>query len=898
MINSDFLKLYLLRRFILFFCFFLYLGTLFSQDLKSVYIDPSANGKGIKDYLSEVEQEHKVDFIFAEDIVGNFSVNGVIAQYNLLDYLQVYFSAWELELVLVKSNVALILPRDLAKKINQKNGFWVLKPSKQGKINLIGEIYDVELNEPLIGAQIVIESLNTGGITDLDGNFSIDYRTNDKYNVVRTLYAGYDSYLQLIAYSKFGEDKLPRTLLYPGLTKLEGVIITSQSIDRNVSDKLTGVESIGIESIKSLPTFMGEVDIVNGLTTLPGVSKVGELASGFNVRGGNLGQNLIRQDGATIYNPSHLFGFYSAFNPDIVDDVTLIKGGGNARYGSRVSSIMDVTLRNGETRDYHVTGGVGMVSSRLAVEGPLVKNKSSFIIGGRLSYADWVLGLTKDVRLTQSSADFGDLTAKFFQMIDENNFISLSGYGSFDSFSLASDSIFSWGNKSLALKWGHNFSPNTGSQLTLAASSYKSELHNTDEIEGFIYKNGVSNINLIYNIDSKFSEEKQINYGLEANYSMINPGESQNTIPASNVLEFDIDDHKTLETALFAQYDWDITNQFAVSAGLRYSQFYRFGKGVIYDYDYNLTNSQFPEKKDTLNYGAGELIDFQHGLEPRVSFRFKINTSMSLKVSYYRTYQYLHLISNTTASSPLDYWLSSGPNLKPEIGDQVSLGIFKNINESKYELSAEAYYKYVKNTIDYIEGAEVQLSESIEGNLIQGDGIAYGVEFLARKNIGKLNGWLSYTYSRSLLQFNSTYDVLTVNEGGLYPSQHDQPHNLSIVMNYAASKMLSFSANFSYASGRPITVPISKFSYYGYPTINSYSQRNEFRVPDYHRLDVSVTLKGEHPGKRYQGEFVLSIFNVYGRNNVFAVFFDRYGTASKVSIVGNMFPSLSYNFKF
>lgn len=898
MVNYNSQTVYLLGRIIIFFSFFLYQGTLFSQGLKSLYIDPSANGKGIKDYLSEVEKEHNVDFVFDGDIVGNFSVNGVIDQHGLLDYLTEYFSAWGFDVVLVKPNVAVILPSELASRFNQKNGFYVLKPSKPGIINLTGEIYDVELNEPLIGAQIIVESLNVGEITNLEGRFSFDYHTNDTYNVVRTQYASYDTYSQLIAYSKYGDDKLPRTLLQPALTKLEGVIITANSIDRNVSDKLTGVENLGIESIKALPTFMGEVDIVNGLTTLPGVSKVGELASGFNVRGGNLGQNLIRQDGATIYNPSHLFGFYSAFNPDIVDDVTLIKGGGNARYGSRVSSIMDVTLRSGETRGYHVTGGVGMVSSRLAVEGPLVKNKSSFILGGRISYADWILGLTKDIKLTQSSTDFGDLTAKFFQMIDENNYISLSAYGSFDGFSLASDSIFSWGNKNLAIKWGHNFSSNTDSQLTLAVSSYDSELHNTDEIEGFIYKNGVNNANLIYNIDTKFSDERHINYGLEANFSLINPGESHNTIPESNVSEFTIDKHKTLETALFTQYDWDITNHIAVSAGLRYSQFYRFGSGVIYGYDYNLTDSQFPAKRDTLYYGTGELIDFQQGLEPRVSLRYKINPSMSLKASYYRTYQYLHLISNTTASSPLDYWLSSGPNLKPEIGDQVSLGFFKNFKENEYELSAEAYYKHVKNTVDYIEGAEVQLSESIERNLIQGDGIAYGIEFLAKKNIGKINGWLSYTYSRSLLRFNSIYNILTVNDGELYPSQHDQPHNLSIVLNFAASKMLSFSANFNYATGRPITVPTSKFSYFSYPTINTYSQRNEFRVPDYHRLDVSVTFKGNHPEKRFQGELVLSIFNVYGRKNVFAVYFDRFGTARKVSIIGNMFPSLSYNFKF
>lgn len=896
--NFHFLIFRLSKRVIFFLLFFLIHGILFSQDLKSLYVNPSDDGIGVKDFLFKVEEEHKVDFIFDEDVIGNFGLNGINGQFNMLEYLGMYFSAWGFKIVLIKPNVALIIPSSTLERVNLKKGIVAVKPSKNGKINLRGEIYDIDVNEPLVGAQFIVESVNVGVVTDIDGKFTVDYDTKYKYNVVRTQYQGYDSFVQIVAYSKYGEDRLPRTSLYPAVTRLEDVIVTSESIDQNVNEKLTGSAKLGIESIKSLPTFMGEVDIVNGLTTLPGVSTVGELASGFNVRGGNLGQNLIRQDGATIFNPSHLFGFYSAFNPDIVDDVTLIKGGGNAKFGSRVSSIMDVTLRNGETRDYKFNGGIGMVSSRLSVEGPLVKNKSSFILGGRMSYADWVLDLTNDIQLSQSTANFGDFTGKLFQMIDENNFISISGYGSFDSFSLATDSVFSWSNKNLALKWGHTFNSNTGSQLTLALSSYDTELDNKDEVEGFVYENGVTSTNVMYNVETVFSEQKQLNYGVEGNYSIINPGESKNSVPKSNVTEFNIDDHKTLETAIFGQYSWDITEQFAVSAGLRYSQFFRFGKAEIYKFDYNLTDSQFPERKDTLNFGPNELVEYQHGLEPRISFRYKLDPSTSLKASYYRTYQYIHLISNTTSASPLDYWLSGGPNLKPEIGDQVSLGVFKNLSDNIYEFSAEAYYKNVKNTIDYIEGAEVKLSESVEGSLIQGKGISYGLEFLARKNVGQLNGWLSYTYSRSLLEFNSEFEVLTLNEGDLYPSQYDQPHNMSVVMNYKVNKILSISANFNYATGRPITVPISKFSYYGYPTVNAYSDRNEFRVPDYHRLDLSFTLKGEHPHRRFQGEWVLSIFNVYGRNNVFAVSFDKYGRASKVSIIGNMFPSLSYNFKF
>ena len=483
-------------------------------------------------------------------------------------------------------------------------------------------------------------------------------------------------------------------------------------------------------------------------------------------------------------------------------------------------------------------------------------------------------------------------------MINEDNFISVSGYSSFDSFNLASDSTFKWKTNNISLKWGHNFDQITSSQLVLASSNYSSELLNKDEIQGFRYQNGLNNSNLAYSFESKFSDKHQLFYGLEANYSIINPGKSENTTEFSSAQEFDIINPKALETALYAHYDWDITDRFAVSGGIRYSQFYRLGSGTIYKFDYNITDSYFPDLLDTLHYGNNELIDFQHGLEPRVSMRYKLDDLTSIKASYYRTNQYLHLISNTTSSSPLDYWLAGGPNLKQQIGDQYSIGFFRNLKENKYEFSVEGFYRETQNAIDYIEGADIKLTETIEGMLIQGEGVAYGAEVLARKNTGRLSGWFSYTYSRSLRRFNSQFDVLTVNKGELYPSQYDQPHNLSAILNFRATRTLFLSANFSYATGRPITIPVSKYFYDAYLSVLNYSERNEYRVPDYHRLDVSATLKGDNPSKRYQGEWVLSIFNVYGRNNAYAIYFNQYGRAKKVSIIGNMFPSLSYNFKF
>jgi len=872
--------------------------SLYGQNFNTIPIDASVNGSLIKDYLKSIEETNNVDFIFDENAFGNFSINGITTEQNILTYLAKYFSAFDLNLVQVKPNVVLILPRSTVSRFYKSNLYIVLKKSNDAKTILKGEIFDSSTDEILIGAQLIVEGTNSGALSEVDGTYSIDLNNRIPLNTITVKYIGYDSFSFLLILSEYGDELEVVTKIFPNSTQLEDVIISATKLDRNVSDKLTGVQKLGIESIKLLPSFMGEIDPVRGITTLPGVSAVGELSSGFNVRGGDLGQNLIRQDGAIIINPSHLFGFYSAFNPDLVAEVNLIKGGGNAKNGSRVSSIMDVSLRNGDTRKLKVSAGIGLISSRLTIEGPLKKNKSSFIIGGRGSYTNWLLEQTKDLKLTQSSANFGDITAKVFQLINDKNFVSVSGYSSYDNFNLGSDSTFQWTTNNISLKWGHTFNETTDSHLTLAGSQYITALDNSDEIDNFIYKNGSSSGSLSYDIDKSFSENKSLNFGIEGIYTLINPGKLENQSSQSNTKPFQIDDHNALETAAYVHYEWDITDEIAISTGLRYSQFYRIGNGVIYDFNYNVNESIFPELIDTLAFSTGELIDFQHGLEPRLSMRYIINNSTSVKASFYKTNQYLHLISNTTSSTPLDYWLSSGPNLLPEIGNQFSLGFFRNSKDNNYEISIEGFYRNTKNPIDYIEGADIKLTESIEGLLIQGKGIAYGTELLARKNRGKLNGWVSYTYSRSLRQFNSQYEVLKVNNGKYYASQYDQPHNLSVVLNYKYGPILSFSANFNFSSGRPITIPTSKFSYDAYLSVLNYSDRNEYRVPDYHRLDISATLKNNIDNKKFRSEWNLSIFNIYSRNNAYTIFFNQYGSAKKVSILGNAFPSLTYNFKF
>jgi outer membrane receptor protein involved in Fe transport len=643
---------------------------------------------------------------------------------------------------------------------------------------------------------------------------------------------------------------------------------------------------------------MGEVDPIRSLTTLPGVSTSGELAAGFNVRGGESGQNLVLQDGAIIYNPSHLFGFFSAFNPDMVSGVTLYKGGGPAYFGGRISSVLDVSLKNGDAGKHSVTGGIGFVSSRLAAEGPIVRNKSSYLVGGRISYCNWLINATDDIQLKNSSANFYDITAKVFQTINENNYLTISLYNSYDAFSLAADSVFSWGTQNYALKWDHTFKENFFSTLNISNSNYFSEVESNNELDGFVYRNAINNLALKYDLTYSLSEESKLIAGLESTGTLLEPGKRDPDENAVNIKPENMNDQRSIESAVYVQGDFKLSKKLSMTAGLRYSYFVRLGREDIYTYDYNNIQGRYPGILDTIQYSNGDVIKHYSGLEPRLSLRFLMSENASLKASYFRGYQYMHLISNTTSVTPQDYWVSSGPYLKPEIGDQYSLGYFRNLKQNRYEVSVEGFYKNVTNAVDYIEGADITLNPVLDAGLSQGKGRAYGVEVLLKRNTGRLNGWLAYTYSRSLRKFD-TESSIVINDGKYYPSAFDQPNNVSLVLNYQLDARTTFSANFNYSTGRPITIPISKFSYDAYLSVLNYSERNEYRIPDYHRLDVSLTIK-ENPNKKHRihSEWVISIFNVYGRKNTYSIFFDRYGRAKKLSVLGSIFPSISYNFRF
>jgi hypothetical protein len=877
--------------------FLLVCGSVRAQSFREAVISPADNGRVLSDVLAEMENLHGIEFICDEKEMQTYTINGIVEKERLTDFLKDYLV--DFRLFKVSDEVMFIIHRSGSDHFALNDDNFLLFPERDDSLfTLRGSVVDGLSREPLINAKIFVRQTGATTVADENGKFHLGSLRRE-ITEVDVEYVGYESNHYVIGFSRLGTaQELPAALM-PVSHELESVTITAARVDENITAKITGVENLSIATIKTVPAFLGEVDPIRSLTSLPGVSTIGELASGFNVRGGEAGQNLVLQDGAILYNPSHLFGFFSAFNPDMVSNVTLYKGGGPAHFGSRISSVLDVSLRNGNPAKHTVTGGVGMVSSRLSFEGPITRNKSSYLIGGRISYCNWLVHATDNIGLRNSGANFSDVTGKIFQTINGKNFVTVTGYHSYDDFKLATDSVFSWNTTNVSLKWDHTFQENVFSTLTAMSSNYFSQVHSISQIEGFRYKNAIRSLGFKYDISRVVNEGSKLLWGVESTATTMEPGKLTPDDQFDNVSAADMQDQRSLETAVYFEWSKDLTKKWAIAAGVRYSHFLRLGKEDIYTFDYDHYAGRYPEILDTVSYASGETIKHYSGLEPRISLSFLISSFSSLKASYYRGYQYLHLISNTSSSTPQDYWVTSGPYLKPQIGDQYSLGFFKDVDEHRYQLSLEGFYKNINNAVDYIEGADITLNPALEAGLAQGQGQAYGAELLVKRPAGRVNGWLAYTYSRSLRRFAGTREVLTINHGNYYPSTFDQPHHFSLILNYQLGIRSSLSANFNYSTGRPITIPVSKFSYAAYLSVLNYSERNDYRLDDYHRLDLSLTIRNKpRSNERLKSEWVISVFNVYGRKNTYSVSFNRFGTASKMSVLGSIFPSVSYNFRF
>jgi hypothetical protein len=661
-----------------------------------------------------------------------------------------------------------------------------------------------------------------------------------------------------------------------------------------------GFEKLDIKTMKSVSAIMGEVDILRVILTLPGVQTVGEASTGLNVRGGSADQNLILYNNAVVYNPTHLFGFFTAFNPDEIKSTELLKSGIPAELGGRLSSVIDISSRSGNAEKFVGTGGVGPLTGRLTLEGPLVKDKTSFLMGARSSYSNWLLSKVPDKTISNSRASFNDVNLNINHIHNQNNSLFYSVYWSNDKFKFNDDSLYRYNNFVTSLNWKHTFSDRLNSQIVLTHSGYT---YSVESIE-----NALNAFKLSYKLNQtdfkgEFNyipiENHSLMFGLNATLYTIKPGMKEPLGNSSLVLVDKLQQERAIESALFIGDNFEINPRFSIYGGLRYSFFTALGPKYVYQYTEGL-----PRKEDTiidtLFIRSGSTATY-HGPEYRFSMKYLLSEDLSVKASYNVMRQYLHMLSNTTSISPTDIWKISDSHIKPQRGSQLSVGVYKNFKSGKIVTSLEGYYKKIRNTLDYKDGADLVLNHTIETDVLNASGVAFGAELMVKKPSGKLNGWISYAYSRSYLRTDSEFAAETVNEGHYYPSNYDKPHAANLIGNYKFSHRFSLSLNTTYSTGRPITLPLAKYQLEE-ATRLFYSERNQYRVPDYFRIDVSVNLEGNHKIKKLaHSSWTFGVYNLTGRNNIYSVYFRSEGTAIKgykMAIFGSPVPSITYNFRF
>jgi hypothetical protein len=786
--------------------------------------------------------------------------------------------------------------------------FSLITITAQQKYTLSGTITEENSNETLIGVTIAFPELRTGVTTNEYGFYSITLPEGE-YQVLVS-YLGFKEIVQNIALDK--DTKIDFKLTEEA-EQLEEVVVTENVEKMDIRKPQMSVNTLSVSTIKKIPVILGEADVIKSILLLPGVTNAGEGASGFNVRGGAVDQNLILLDEAIIFNSSHLFGFFSVFNPDAIKDIKLYKGGIPARYGGRVSSVLDIFQKEGNSKELKVNGGIGAVASRLLVEGPIKKDKAAFLIGGRASYAHLFLPLF-DV---DNTAYFFDLNTKLNYKLNANNNIFLSGYFGRDVFGINDSFVNTYGNTVANFRWNHLFSDKLFSNLSLIYSDYYYGLKL--DFVGFNWNSGIRNFNVKYDLKHYMNDKLQINYGLNNIYYQFNPGKIEPSNLESGILEEQLTQKYANEFAAYIDVEHRVTENLSLGYGLRFSNFIRLGQDELNIYENDnpvlfdpfLLIYQEAEPIEVINPGRGGSLATFSNFEPRASLAYTFNSKSSVKASYTRLAQYLHLLSNTSSPTPLDVWTPSGPFVEPQLLDQYALGYFRNINDGEYSIESEVFYKDIQNRIDYIDGANLIANDAIEQVILNGEARAYGLEFLLRKNEGRFQGWLAYTLSKSeqrtpgrpAVEDNGRSNLESgINLGQWYNTPYDKTHDVSLFASYELNKKWSFNTNFVYQTGQPTNYPVGQFEFQGL-TIPYFGLRNEERLPDYHRIDVSATLTPKkNSNRKVQGEWIFSIYNLYNRRNAASINFRRnqdtgVNEAIRTSIFG-VVPAVTYNFKF
>jgi hypothetical protein len=766
--------------------------------------------------------------------------------------------------------------------------------NRPGSVDISGVIIESDTRESLIGATIFIEGLASGTVSNQLGFFNL--------NLPR------GSYKMLVTYVGMKQKRIFINVYGPGTLNIEmtsALIPLKEAIvyaQRNaiLQRQESGAVKIDIEAVKFQPTVMGEPDIVKSILLIPGVQSVGEGAIGFNVRGGSADQNLMLLYGAPVYYPSHFFGFFTSVNADIIKDFTIYKGGIPAKYGGRISSVIDITQKEGNRREFSGNAGISPVTTHLLLEGPLVKDKASFFLAGRTTYSNWVLKLIDDPALQNSQAAFYDLNASVSWDLNKNNKLDISSYISHDAFRLNSDTLYEYNNNIVSARLRHFFTQKHYAIFTLDNSFFSYRMSSDKLVtEAFSLYHQINTSELKADF-SLFQGKHEIRYGMNLSLHSVLPGNKLPLNDSSLVLAEEIPVERALEGALYIDEKYSFSDAIFVNAGLRLSTFHSFGPGSVLIYD-PAFSKQKESVIDTVTYGKGNVISKYAGPEFRFSVNFRTSENSSLKLNYNHMLQYLHLLSNTTSISPTDTWKLSDYYLKPQAGDQFAAGFYKQLVGGRIESSVEVYYKRVKNVVDYKGMADLVFNEHIEMDLAPVRGRAYGIELQFKKIAGRTRWDAGYTWSRALLQSTGVHSDESINGGRWFPANYDKPHNVVLTYTFIYSRRLSFSSNFIWSSGRPVTYPITSY-YIGHKLVIQYSDRNQYRVPDYARLDVSCTINGNlRSHKIANPHLVLSVYNLLGRDNVYSVYFgsvDNVIHGYRLSVFAKAIPSVSFNFDF
>jgi len=900
-----------------------------SQDL-SGHVDVHLNNRSFGNLISHLESSTRFKFYYDTSLTDSLKIDVDLTDVSVTEVLDKVFANTDFHYAIYKENIFITkgkqiiaqLPsqylQDKKDKVTIKEiqvadlseTKSVVSASLENKVYIIGAntvsdrttatiagyIRNSKTGEPASGVAISISKLKIGAITDQFGYYSLTLpKGKHELNIRAIGFRDTRRQINLLGDGKFDINVQEQIL------SLKEVVITSDKAS-NIRRTQMGVEKLDIKTIKQVPTVFGEADVLRVVLTLPGVKSVGESSTGFNVRGGSADQNLILFNDATVFNPAHFFGFFSAFNPEVIKDVQLYKSSIPAKYGGRLASVLELNGREGNKKELTGTAGIGLITSRLNIEGPIIKDKTSFIAGGRTTYSNWIMNLLpKKSGYKDAKAGFYDLNLSVSHQQNPKNNFYFTGYLSSDQSNLASDTTYRYQNQNYSLRWKHTFNNKFQSIVSTGLDKYSYNNFSTyNEEVDYRLKFSIQQTYLKSSFNYYINPKWNLEFGAGSIYYISKPGSMQPYNNKSLIVVDELPTERAVESAVFAEQRYDVTKDITINGGIRYSIYNSFGPASV-----NVYANDLPKSDDnviaTTNYGNREFIHTYHGPEYRLSARFALNPASSIKVSYNSLRQYIHMLSNTTSISPTDVWKLSDLNIAPQKGDQYSLGLYKNLRRNTIEISAEAYYKNIKDFLDYKSGAVLILNHKIEQDVLPTQGKAYGIELMAKKLTGKLNGWVSYTYARTFLRTAEVTGVNSINGGNYYPSNYDKPHDFTLIGNYRFSHRVSFSLNVTSSTGRPITLPVGKYTYSGGQRV-LYSDRNQYRIPNYFRSDISLNVLGNHKIKQLtHNSWTFGIYNLTGRKNAFSSFFVTENGAIngyKLSIFGTAVPFVNYNIRF